>query len=245
MSEGNMIVRPSYLPAATGAGQNDLQNYAKPAWIRIVQGNSKPPVKPPLKEADIYLTDSVTKIGDEQTPFDFFPLAFFPSWAITNPYGAESYIWKSTLDPLSDLAKECKLKPGKKELIEGVERKFVSFLNFVVLRPESPMPVMLAFKGGEYKYGQKFIGLINSQTTVHKVDMWLLKFRAASELHQYKAPNVGYGFDVRIHPDTFASEAECAFNCELAKKMQDLIAARQLEYAEADQGAADEPGVEF
>lgn len=245
MSDSQMIVRPSYLPAATEESTQLLQQYAKPAWVRIVQSNTKSPVKPPLKEGDIYLTDTITKVGDQEEPFSFFPMGFFPSWGITNPYGTDPYIRASTLDPASELAKQCKLNIGKTTIIEGVTCKYMSFLNFVVLVPGYSIPFMMSFKGGEYKYGQNFIGLLNSQCNRYKVDPCMLKFRAISALHKYKAPNEGYGFCISAHPEEFATEAEVAFNADLAKKVGELIRNRQLEYIDKEAGEEPAASAEF
>lgn len=158
------------LPPAEHRVAWGMSSFSKPPRVFIVQGLSKPPLKPPYVDADIVLMGGGfnKKIGDQQTPYTCSPIGFFVDYLALNPNGRAPYIRERSFDPLGDIARKAELFlseqfPGG----EPNERiKFVKNLNFIFIihDPEiGEIPVHHSFMKGHFKTGQNLIGMIENR----------------------------------------------------------------------------------
>lgn len=207
----NKVDRPSYLinVPLENIDNSDLNLYAKPPRIKVVQGLTKPPIKPPFAEGDIVVIPQLTKIGDRNTPFTFVPIHFFPSWICMNPIkmmGTLKAIREFSADPNSELAKKCKSFakekcPENKDLL----LTFAETLNFMVVLEGDPewedVPIHLFFSRGEYPTGQKLIALMQQR----KAPRYACRFQAITGTHQSKG-NEWPGLDLRNDPQPWVAE---------------------------------------
>ena len=227
MSEITNINRPSYLTDADDAKYSDqiqkLNEYGKPLTIKVIQGNTGLPYKPPFAEGDAIITPEAIKIGDEKTPFTFIPLCFFSTFVCVNPYqmrGTLSTIREFSFDPNSDVAKKARaftVLPCPQN--EKLDIKYRVNLNWFIIVDGLPQyadrPIHLRMSGGDYKYGQSLITLIQGRWNNHKAPSPACRFRGFVETHT-SGPNSWKGLGFLNDPIPFVEDVN------LYKKYDDL-----------------------
>ncbi len=188
-NSGGLIERPSYLKdhKPDVEMKNLMAQYMQPPRLKLIQGSTKSPFKPPFSEGDAIIIPQLTKVGDAKTEFTFVPVAFFHSWIMTNPYqmkGTLPYIRERSYDPNSEVAKKAnafiKIRcPENQEYF----CKYLKVMNFLVridgdYNLPLSTPVAFTFLSSAYKVGQALLGLIQNRKDA---DMYLCRFAASTK----------------------------------------------------------------
>lgn len=210
-----------------------MDSYSKPARIVVVQGLSKPPLKPPFIDGDVILTPKNIKIGDSQTPITITPIGFFTDFLALNPQGTQPWIKERSFDPASDVAK--KAKAFAKVLIPGTTDKFVKYvtnLNFIVFIHGYPdleeMPVHMSFNRGIYKVGQSFITLIQDRRNAAHFP-FCHRYQCLVRQIPGKDNNNFPGLDIKNDPEPWCTEDQYKRYEIRSKELQELILAGAMQ----------------
>lgn len=234
--------RPAYLAEITPdkVDNSDLNAFAKPPRIKIVQGSTKAPIKPPFAEGDAIILPHMKKIADMETAFEFVPLHFFPSWSCINPYQLRSQmptVREFSLDPRSEVAYKAKnfVRERCPENTE-YELKYSESLNFIIaiegIEEFDLVPVHIFFVRGEYATGQKLIG----QIQLRKAPRYACRFRAAvdEETHKDKQGNEWRGLVIDNPPNPWVSQERFHTYEQIHKQLDQTIKARTIEIDTSD-----------
>lgn len=243
---GELINRPAFLSdPSVQVDNSDLNQYSKPPRIKVVQALSRPPVKPPFKEGDVVVVPQLVKIGDNEEPFTFVVVHFFPSWVCLNPIqmqGTLRSIREFSMDPQSDVAKNAK-SFAKIKCPENPEfyLKYNETLNFFVILEGHPdlddMPVHLFFSRGGYQVGQQLIG----ELQLRKAPRYACRFRACSASLTNKQGQAWQALKFFNDPQPWVDEAHFRKYEKLHKDLDDLIRARAVDLDLNDVGSEELP----
>jgi hypothetical protein len=248
MSTELSVGKPGYLSELppTSYDNSDLALFTKPPQIKIIQAQTGPPYKPPLKQGDVIVKPRNIKIGDYETPFTFVPIHFFPSWVCLNPIdmkGILPTVREYSLDPTSELAKKCKSFAKEKcPENEKLTLKFSETLNFMIILEDNPdfvdMPIHLFCSRGEYVTGQQFVGDIQ----LRKAPRYACRFRAASGLHHNNKNQTWDGLNIYNDPQPWVADAATFHKYEtFYKELKKLVDSRTLEVDLDDPETGDSP----
>lgn len=177
MSE--LVHIPDYLKNLGTEGTEGLQDYIKPARLKVVQATASKNFADQFATGDIVAVPLMVKLASLKESIPFVPLFFYAEWICWNPLetrGTLPGIRERSLDPKSTLAiksrnfdkrasEPCPEMPTKdnKQLV----LKYLEHLNFVVMllqpTPLPAMPVVLTFSSGEHRSGSNFAALIKTR----------------------------------------------------------------------------------
>lgn len=231
----NLIERPSFLPPAEANvdfGTSEMNKYAKPPRLKIIQAMTSKPFKPPFADRDAIVVPQMIKIGDPSKPISFTPVYFFVSWACWNPAQMKSTLPATrgfTFDPNDDIAKKAK-KFVSEPCPENPEFKvtYCEHLNyfFMIHGVEEliDIPIAASFFRGEYTTGQNLIGLIQTR----KAPVYACRFQAVVADHEGKKGN-WYGFDFINDGEMWVTEKQYAKYSKLYNDLKEAVEARQVE----------------
>ena len=165
--------RPSFLAETNEDHLGAMRQFLRPSFIKIVQSQTGEPFKPKFRDGDVIVSSagSLIKIADGETPMEFTPVFFSVSFICLNPIQTKAMLpalreW--TTDENSELAKKCRAFvkekcPEKPEFF----LKYNQVLNFLVtvhgFEELNSIPLVLSFRGGEFKSGQTLIDLISAR----------------------------------------------------------------------------------
>lgn len=228
--------RPDYLSTIEKKdyGLGSLVNYTKPPMLKIVQGTTKPPIKPPFSEGDVVVMPHLIHVGSEEESFELTPISFFPSWATWNPLKMPNLpaIRESSLDPNCEIAKLAANKDTRKQPCPEnpeLQIQHSAQLNFVVLIDNlelQDVPVLIFFVRGEYYTGSNFGSLIQ----IRNAPMWACKFQATVETHDDKQGNFWKGLSIVNAPKMWVeNETLARRNNDLSKHYAELYNKQQIE----------------
>jgi hypothetical protein len=226
--------RPSYLSdTPTSDNLRELSKVAKPPRLKVIQAMTGEPYKPPFKEGDCIIVPQMEFVCDETKPATIVPIYYFRHFILTNPAqmkGQVPFIREQTYDEKSDLARKAltfKTMPFPEN--PKLESKYQSVLNFIVDLPDHPemaglFPI-LAFRGGEFKYGQILIGMIQARKVE---DFFACRFRITTGDHKGKM-GTWKGLDFDNDPNPWVDEAHYNIYKERHLFFNELVKNRQIE----------------
>lgn len=229
----NQIERPAYLANVPAYDLSQMNQYARPPRLTVVQALSGPPLKPPFREGDIIVTPQMIKVGDEQTPFSFTPIIFFVDFLCMNPVqmrGQLPFIRERSFDPNSTVAKKARAFV-KEPCPENKEHqiKYVQNLNFVcIIHSEdiSEMPIAMSFNRGTFKVGQSMIGLIQDR---RGAPPYVIRLRGITRIIPGKPPTSFPGLDIKNDPSPWVEESQVERFKLLHDNLQQLVSTGQMD----------------
>lgn len=249
---------PSYIDKYRGqtTGLEEARKHAKPSRLKIVQSQTKAPYKPPFKNGDVIVQNLLLKIGDEHTPFTLVPLFYFTAYVSITPYDLKSRrqdlptIVEVSFDSNSALAKKCEKfiksdpytytdQSNKQVTISGEYAEYRKQLNFLCLIEDLDamrnQVTHFWFSGGEFKYGQQFIGRLQVRNSQYGVPMWVNRFRAAS-IERAGVKGNWYGYEIGDDPQPFVEDGRDEFTTALHEELKAAHASKSLEidYTDAE-----------
>lgn len=239
---GGLVEKPAYLQDEDIKVDNsDLQMFAKPPRIKIIQALTGPPFKPPFKEGDVIIAPKGVKVADDEQAFDFTVIHFFPSWSCLNPIqmrGTLPTIRDFSFDPASEVAQKAR-QFVKERCPENTEYmlKYSESLNFIICIDGVPefeeVPVHMFFTRGEYGTGQKLIG----EMQLRKAPRYACRFRACSGVHKNANANNWIGLDIFNAQKPWIEDVEKFKRYEkLHEELKKMIDSRTLELDLSDPG---------
>lgn len=212
-----------------------MASFSKPPRIFVVQGLSKPPLKPPFTDGDIVLMGGgfAKKIGDAQTPYTVTPIGFFVDFLALNPPNRPPFIRERTFDMMSEIAR--KAETFTKEQFPGGEQgeviKYVKNLNFILIihDPEiGEIPVHQSFMKGTFKVGQNLIGLIQNRRESSDIP-FCHRYRVVSKIIPGKGQTSFPVCDFTNDPIPYVTDEQFARYELLAKEFDKLKQAGQID----------------
>lgn len=226
---GGLIERPSFLSNVPPPDYSEVAEYSRPPRLKIIQAQTSSPFKPPFAEGDAIIIPQMKKIADTQTPFAFTPIKFVPIFVCWNPIQMKETlpaVREIEFDSKSELARKCKnffkeKCPENKKL----DLKYRTMLSFISILHDVDfdIPVTITFQSGEYKTGEKLIGLYQAR----KAYMYACRFRAVVGNHSGGGFN-WKGLDLMEDPQPWVTEDQYNKYAELEKELTEIVNTRQL-----------------
>lgn len=170
---------PAFLSVPEGekpVGTGGLEKYLRPSFGKVIQGQTKAPLKPPFTDGDLIILPEQIKVCSEREQVAIVPIFWYPEYCLHNPYGAKEFIAARSLDPESEIAQRCMSRDRDKrqfpsDEVSGKYCEYKEHINFAVVFPEieeiAGKIVILSFSGGEWKYGGNFASLITNRSVKH------------------------------------------------------------------------------
>lgn len=230
--------RPSFLTETNEDHLGAMRQFLRPSFIKIVQSQTGEPFKPKFRDGDVIVSSagSLIKIADGETPMEFTPVFFSVSFICLNPIQTKAMLpalreW--TTDENSELAKKCRAFvkekcPEKPEFF----LKYNQVLNFLVIvhgfEELNSIPLVLSFRGGEFKSGQTLIDLISAR----RAPPYASRFRATTSMHKNNQGFAWYGPDFQNASDPWVDETSFTKYKKLNADLSEIAAARRLDTTE-------------
>lgn len=168
----------------------EINRAAKPPFIKCIQSQTREPYKPPFAEGDVVVAPNLKKIGDKENPFVFVPILYFKTYCIHNPFGMIGklpLVREISYDAESIIAKKCK-KFHKTDPCPESPQHMLNYAEthnfFFILEDDDELfdtPIWYPASVGEFKTGQKLVGLLQSRLPYLP---FLCRFRGFSEIHK-------------------------------------------------------------
>lgn len=223
--------------------RSEINKYAKPPFIKIVEANSGLPYKPPFSAGDIVLAPQKDKLGDENTPVVFVPIHFWTTFTCLNPIATRGMglpaVREISFDESSELAKKCKNFMQYQNVpcpeLPTKMLKFATTLNFIIIMEDhdryASFPVWMFYARGRYAEGQVLVGLIQSR--------WAPKFGCRFKMYTRSKPGKEGGTYTTMNflddPQMHCTEENFKRYELLNKNYIELINSRRLDLSQGSE----------
>jgi len=210
---GAIAALPAHLQEDAGVGLEDMQQFIRPARVKVIQKTASDLLLEDFRVGDLVLmpnkvvvaeiaADERGRSKEEGAPFFFVPLFFYAEWLTVNPFQMRTslpMIRDRTIDPNSQLRAKCNNQNLWYEACpENPEFKIrnVEALNFVCLILHNEqlenIPVILSFQRGEHRTGTMFLSSIK----MRKAAIFGNVFQAHSQYRPDAGKGDWYGIEV-------------------------------------------------
>ena len=217
------LVLPDFLVDQEIKGIEELKQYVRPPYIKIIQKNAGPELLAAFGTGDVVLSPTNSLITEMEvdgkgrivegqiSSFKFVPIMFWVEWCTWNPYklkGQEpAIIYRTTdvNDPIvaKSKSKQLRFEPHPKYLEDPtMQIRHVEHLNFLVCLYDhalgSEEPCVMSFAKGEHFSGQKFASLIK----MRKTSLYNCVFEAVVTYRPGDGSGDWYGLDIENPSDS-------------------------------------------
>ena len=212
---------PDFLEGKDVKGLEELKQYVRPPYIKIVQKTAAAELLAAFGVGDVILSPTNAVITEMErdnkgrvvegtiSKFKFVPIIFWAEWCTWNPYklkGQEPAIIYRTTDPNDPIvakakSKQLRFEPHPKYLEDPtMQIRHVEHLNFLVCLYEHGLesePCVMSFSKGEHFSGQKFASLIK----MRKTSLFNCVFEAVVSYRPGDGSGDWYGLDIENPSD--------------------------------------------